>query len=187
MNKKLKNTKLSIENIASTHNINEMVFIGLVILCFVGDVMGEVSDHAVVIYWLLMTPIFFLGSTIIEKAQAIKSLNPKKIHFRFSSILWGSAFFLVLNIMFLWHAEVLAVQTVGLIIHVILGHTFLVSGTFLGGRFYLIGLFLLLLAWLTIAMEAIVGMGLMFIAPLTIIGLHYKNKTVPPFRKKVSI
>jgi len=167
--------KANIDKIANTDSINEMVFMGLVVLCFMGDVMGEVSDHAVIMYWLLMTPIFFLGSTIIEKAQAIKSINPVENNIRFSLVMWGSAFFSVLIILFLWHAESFSTEAVGLIIHVILGHTIFVSGTVLGFRFYLIGLFLLLLAWLTIAMEATVGMTLMLTIPLMIIGLQYKR------------
>ena len=71
----------------------KLFFMGLVVLCFVGDVMGELSDHAVIMYWLLMTPIFFLGSTIIEKSQALKSSTPKDCSIRNSLILWGSAFF----------------------------------------------------------------------------------------------
>jgi len=65
-------------------------------------------------------------------------------------------FFSVLIVLFLWHASAISTATVGLIVHVILGHTLFVSGTVLGFHFYLNGLFLLLLlllAWLTIAME----------------------------------
>lgn len=178
----VKNTKLSLNKIASTKNINEIIFMGLVVLCFMGDVMGEVSDHAVVIYWLLMTPIFFLGSTIIEKAQEIKSSSSVKNHSQFSLIIWSSAFFSVLIVLFLWHAESLKVATVGLIIHVILGHTLFVSGTILGFRFYLIGLFLLLLAWFTIAMEGVVGMALALAIPIVLVGLHYKNKFFMSFK-----
>jgi len=174
MTTQVKNTKLSLDKIASTKNINEIIFMGLVVLCFMGDVMGEVSDHAVVIYWLLMTPIFFLGSMIIEKAQEKKSSS--SLNIQFSLIIWSSAFFSVLIVLFLWHAESLAVPTVGLIIHVILGHTLFVSGIILGFRFYLIGLFLLLLAWFTIAMEGVVGMALVFAIPVVLVGLHYKNK-----------
>ena len=184
MNNKLINSRLNLDKITHTDNINEIIFIGLVMLCFFGDVIGEVSDHAVILYWLLMTPIFFLGSIIIEKAQTITSTNSIKKSIRFSLIVWGSAFFSVLTILFLWHAESFAAETVGLIIHVILGHTFFISGTVLGFRFYLIGLFLLLLAWFTIAMEATVGMTLILTIPLIFIGLRYKNKVVLPFAKK---
>ena len=182
MSNKLKNSMVNIDKIANIHNINEFIFMGLVVLCFVGDVMGELSDHVVIMYWLLMTPVFFLGSTIIEKSQELKSSTPRDSSIRNSLILWGSAFFSVLIILFLWHAESFAAETVGVIIHVILGHTLFVSGMFLGFRFYLIGLFLLLLAWLTIAMEATVGMTLMLTIPLITIGLNYRNKFVFRFR-----
>lgn len=176
--------RTSLNNIANTENINELIFIGLVTLCFMGDVMGEISDHAVVLYWLLMTPIFFLGSIIIEKAQSIKSTYPRKTNIRYSLIIWGSAFFSVLIVLFLWHVETFSAATVGMIVHIILGHTLFVSGTILGFRFYLNGLFLLLMACLTIAMEATVGMTLFLAIPLMIMGLRYKNKFVLPFSKK---
>ncbi len=178
MSNKLKNSTLNIDKIANIQSINEIIFMSLVVLCFLGDVMGELSDHVVIMYWLLMTPIFFLGSTIIETSQVLKSSTPRGSSIRNSLILWSSAFFSVLIILFLWHAESFAAETVGVIIHVILGHTLFVSGTFLGFRFYLIGLFLLLLAGLTIAMEATVGMTLIFTIPLMIIGLHYRDKSL---------
>jgi len=82
-----------LDKIANTDSINEVVFMGLVTLCFIGDVMGEVSDHAVVFYWLLMTPIFFLGSIVIERAQAKKSTHSVENNIRYSLIIWSSAFF----------------------------------------------------------------------------------------------
>ncbi|MCF6204521.1 MAG: hypothetical protein L3J59_12790 [Methylococcaceae bacterium] len=182
MSHKLKNLIVSIDRVASIRNVNEFIFMGLVVLCFIGDVMGEISDHAVIMYWLLMTPIFFLGSIIIEKSYELKSSIPRDSTMRNSLILWGSAFFSVLIILFLWHAESFAAGTVGVIIHVILGHTLFISGIFLGFWFYLIGLFLLFLAWLTIAMEGTVGMTLMLAIPLLIIGLNYRNKFSLGFR-----
>ena len=173
----LKSKTPCLDKIARTDNINEIIFMGLILLCFIGDVIGEVSDHAVVMYWLLITPVFFISSIIIEKAQTIKSLDPVESHIYFSLILWSSAFSSVLIILFLWHAQLLITETVGIIIHIVLGHTLLISGTILGFRFYLIGLFLLLLAWFTIAMEATVGMTLILAIPLTIAGLHIKKNS----------
>jgi len=173
-----------LDNIANTENINEIIFMGLVTLCFIGDVMGEISDHTVVFYWLLMAPIFFLGSIVIEKKQAKKSIHSIENNIRYSLIIWSSAFFSVLIVLFLWHSSTISSATVGLIVHVILGHTLFVSGSILGFRFYLNGLFLLLLAWLTIAMEGTVGMTLFLAIPLMIMGLRYRKKFVLPVSKK---
>ncbi len=126
MLKKVTNEKFNLEAIAKHIYINEIIFIGLVVLCFMGDVIGEISDHVSVMYWLFLVPIFFISTIIIEKAQSIKLAKPIKKHLRFSLVLWFSAFVSVLLILFLWHSGAFLAQTVGLIIHIILAHTLLI-------------------------------------------------------------
>jgi hypothetical protein len=70
-----------LDNIANNSYIHEIIFIGLVVLCFTGDIIGEVSDHAAIIYWLTMVPLFFLSTLIIDKAQSLKSKKTKNLHF----------------------------------------------------------------------------------------------------------
>ena len=48
-----------IEKMILYTHINEVFFIALVLLCFIGDMLGEVSGHVAVFYWLLMIPVFF--------------------------------------------------------------------------------------------------------------------------------
>jgi len=165
--------------------INEIIFIGLIFLCFIGDVIGEISEHAVIIYWLLMTPIFFLSSVIIEKAQIAQNEKQSQLHLYFGLSFWCSAFLAVLLILLLWHAGAFAAQTVGFIIHVILAHTMFISGTILGLRFYLIGLFLFITAGFTIAMEGTVAMTLILAIPLSLIGLYFEKNYFFPQIKRI--
>ncbi len=169
------NEKFGIEGIAKHIYINEIIFIGLVVLCLLGDIIGEISDHASIMYWLLMVPIFFLGSIIIEKAQSLKAKKSLKNHLRISLVLWVSAFFSVVLILFLWHSGAILAETVGLIIHIILAHTLFVTGIILGLRFYLLGLFLFVLAGFTIAMEATVGITIMLSILIMVISMYFKK------------
>ena len=171
--------ELNIDSFFNNSYINEIVFITLIILCFIGDVLGEFSSHAGIIYWLLLTPVFFLCSVIIEKAQFSKTKKMGK-NMYFGLICWGSAFISVLLILYLWHAGALAAETVGILIHVILAHTMFVTGIILGFRFYLIGLFLFILAGFTIALEGAVTVALMFAIPLTIISVYLKKNNFIP-------
>ncbi|WP_221894330.1 hypothetical protein [Bathymodiolus japonicus methanotrophic gill symbiont] len=50
---------------------NEIMFAGLVLLCFFGEVLMEVSDRAGVFYWLLMSPVFFFATLLSEKTKAM--------------------------------------------------------------------------------------------------------------------
>lgn len=181
------NKKTGLEVAANHFYINEIIFTGLVVLCFIGDIIGEVSDHASIIYWLMLVPIFFLSSVVFEKAQSLKLQKPKKNHLRFILILWVSAFFSVLLIMLLWHSGAFLAESVGIIIHIILAHTLFVSGLSLGLRFYLIGLLLFIVAGLTIAMEAAVGITLIFSIPVILIGLYFKKKMYPSLKRNYSL
>ena len=61
---------------AITRNIyiNEIIFIGLIALCFIGDVIGAISSRAVIFYWLMMVPIFFASSLLSERALYLQIL-----------------------------------------------------------------------------------------------------------------
>ncbi len=177
MTKQKINEKLSLERLANHSGINEIIFIGLVMLCFMSDIIGEVSDHASIIYWLLMIPIFFLSSLIIEKAQSLKSKKRKKNCLRFILTLWVSAFFSILLVLLLWHSGAFLAKSVGVIIHIIFAHTTFITGIILGLRFYLIGLFLFILAGLTITMEGAVGMILALSIPIMLMGVYCRKNT----------
>ena len=145
--------KWNLDAITRNIYINEIIFIGLIVLCFIGDVIGAISSRAVIFYWLMMVPIFFVSSLISERA-AVQAHEETNSHFlKYEFIFWASAFVSVLLVLFLWHAEALQAETTGLVIHIILAHTMFLTGALLGMRFYLIGLFLFMLAGLAITMS----------------------------------
>jgi hypothetical protein len=132
-----------------------------------------------------MIPIFFFSSLIIETAQSLKSKKRKNNTLRFLLTLWVSAFFSILLILLLWHSGAFLAQSVGIIIHIILAHTTFITGIILGLRFYLIGLFLFIMAALTIAMESAVGFTLLFSIPILLIGLYFKKNIYPLLKTKL--
>ena len=42
--------------------INEVIFVTLILLCFIGEILSEVTDRVAVLYWLCITPVFFYCS-----------------------------------------------------------------------------------------------------------------------------
>ncbi len=176
--------KSYLDDIANNRYIHEIIFIGLVVLCFTGDIIGEVSDHASIIYWLIMVPLFFLSTLIIEKTQSLKSKKTKKKHLQFIITLWSSAFFAILLILLLWHSGAFLAASIGVIVHIILAHTVFITGAVLGLRFYLIGSFLFILAGLTIAMEGAVGITLLLSIPIIVIGLYVKKNILQNLNKE---
>lgn len=172
---------------AITRNIyiNEVIFIGLIGLCYIGDVIGAVSSRAVIFYWLIMVPIFFVSSLISERA-ATRNQEKTNSHFlKFELIFWASAFVCVLLVLYLWHAEAMQAETTGLVIHIILAHTMFLTGALLGARFYLIGLFLFMLAGLAITMSGKIALTFILAIPVVILGLYYEKYILfPSIRKK---
>ncbi|MGR9045127.1 MAG: hypothetical protein ACU83N_07515 [Gammaproteobacteria bacterium] len=172
---------------AITRNIyiNEVIFIGLISLCFIGDVIGAVSSRAVIFYWLMMVPIFFVSSLVSERA-ATQNQEKTNSHFlKYEFIFWASAFVCVLLVLYLWHAEAMQAETTGLVIHIILAHTMFLTGALLGVRFYLIGLFLFMLAGLAITMSGKIALTFILAIPVVILGLYYEKYFLfPSIRKK---
>ena len=180
-----KEDKWNLEAITRNIYINEIIFIGLIALCFIGDVIGALSSRAVIFYWLLMAPIFFISSLISERVANQASENTNSHFLKYEVIFWASAFVSVLLVMYLWHAEALQTETTGLVIHIILAHTMFLTGTLLGMRFYLIGLFLFMLAGLAIMMTGKIGVTFLLAIPVVILGLYYEKYFLfPTIRKK---
>lgn len=179
-------SKWNLDALTRNIYINEIIFIGLIVLCLIGDVIGAISHRAVIFYWLLMVPIFFACSLISERVATQAHEEGTNSHFlKYEFIFWTSAFVSVLLVLILWHSEALQAETTGLVIHIILAHTMFLTGTLLGARFYLIGLFLFLLAGLAITMSGVVGATFILAIPVVILGLYYEKYFLfPTIRKK---
>lgn len=166
--------------------LNEIIFVGLVTLCFIGDLIGYLSLRAVLFYWLTMVPVFFISSYLSQKAAAVQ-LGQDMPHFlKYEAIFWISAFIAVLLVLLLWHAGIIEAEATGLVIHIILAHTMFLTGTLLGIRFYLIGFFLFLSAGLTIAFEGEVSKSAFIAVPVILLGLFYEKYFLfPSIRSKI--
>lgn len=168
--------------------INEVIFVVLVLLCFIGELLSEFTERMAFFYWLCVTPIFFYCSLLSEKARAISTGIERKHLIRYELFYWGSAMTSVLLVFLLWHAESIAPGAAGMTIHIILAHTMFLSGIVLGLYFYLVGTFLFITAALTISMGGSFGMDLAIIVPLIVLGLHMeKNYLFPTLKRKYDL
>ncbi len=177
----------AIERMIQQDHFTEIMFIALITLCFIGDVLGDVSDHITMFYWLLMIPVFFVITFLNEQARELKTGKTIENFIKFNCLFWSSAFIAILLVFYLWHAGALVAQSAALFMHIILAHTMFLVGVFFGLRFYLIGLFLFLTAALTIAMEATVGITLFIAVPVLLLGFYFeKHKYIPSLKRKRS-
>lgn len=39
--------------------LNEVIFITLILLCFIGELLAEFADRVALFYWFCITPVFF--------------------------------------------------------------------------------------------------------------------------------
>ncbi len=168
--------------------INEVIFVVLVLLCFIGELLSEFTERMAFFYWLCVTPIFFYCSLLSEKARALSTGIERRHLIRYELFYWGSAMTAVLLVFLLWHAESIAPGAAGMTIHIILAHTMFLSGIVLGLYFYLVGAFLFITAALTISMGGSFGMDLAIIVPLIVLGLHMeKNYLFPTLKRKYDL
>ncbi len=181
----VKQKKWSLEATINYIYINELIFVALVFLCFLGEVLIEISDRAGIFYWLLMTPVFFFSSVISEQTKSVATGHKTEHLIKYQIFYWTSAFTAILLVFLLWHAEALKAPTAGIIVHIILAHTIFLSGIVLGFRFYLIGTLLFCTAALTILMEASFGIDLIVAVPFIWLGLSWeKNHLFPILKRK---
>ncbi len=160
-------------------HITGIIFISLIVLCFIGDLLGDLSGRTAVFYWLFMLPLFFVITLINEKAKELQT-GQSISHFVSSSLVyWISASISIMLILFLWHANDLSIKTATLAIHIIVAHTMFLIGTLAGLRFYLIGFFLFLTAAITTQFEGPFGATILLAVPVILFGFYYeKPKTV---------
>ena len=163
------------EKLTHYPHINGIIFITLVVLCYIGDLLGDLSGRTAVFYWLLMVPLFFVITLINEKAKEVQ-IGKSIAHFvRSSLVYWVSASISIVLILFLWHSNDLSIKTAALAIHIIVAHTMFLLGTLAGLRFYLIGFFLFLTAGITSQFEGIFGASILFAVPIILFGFYYEK------------
>ncbi|MFK5951070.1 MAG: hypothetical protein QM500_20135 [Methylococcales bacterium] len=165
--------------------INEVIFVTLVMLCFIGELVAEFADRGVVLfYWLCMTPIFFICSLISEKVKSLKTGVKKPHLMRIEILYWGSAMTAVILIFLLWHAESIQAGAAAMSIHIILAHTLFLSGIVLGVQYYLVGIFLFITAALTIFMSGTFGIDLVLMLPVIGLGFYLEKQYLFPTLKR---
>ncbi len=164
--------------------INEIIFVLLVFLCFIGELLAEFTDRVALFYWFFMTPVFFYCSILSEKAKAISTGVEIKHLLRYELLCWGSVMAAVLLIFLMWHAETLKPGAAAMSIHIILAHTMFVSGVILGVYYYLVGAILFLTAALSILFGGTFGLDLVLAIPFIWLGLYYEKKLIFPTLKR---
>ncbi len=163
--------------------INEVIFVSLVLLCFVGELLAEFTDRVALFYWFFVTPVFFYCSLLSEKAKAISTGIEIKHLLRYELVYWASVMTAVLLIFLMWHAETIKPGAAAMSIHIILAHSMFVSGIILGVYYYLVGAILFLTAALSILFSGTFGLDLVLAIPFIWLGIYYEKKLIFPTLK----
>ena len=164
--------------------INEVIFVVLVFLCFLGELLAEVTDRIALFYWFLVTPVFFYCSLLSEKAKAISTETKNEHLIRYELLIWGSAMTSVMLVFLMWHTEIIKPGAAAISIHIILAHTMFLTGIVLGLHYYLVGGFLFVTAALSILFEGQFGMDLVFSIPFIWLGFYLQKTLLFPSLKR---
>ncbi len=169
-------------------NIDDIIFFSFIAASFVGELVLEASLLVGFYYWLAVTPVFFIGSILSEKAKAIRTGRETAYFIKYEFFYWGSAFVAVILVFFLWDTNRITPSSASTIIHIILAHTLFLSGIVLGLRFYLIGILLFATAALNIVTQYTLSfsLDLIVIVFITWLGLKIKNQYLLPILKRES-
>jgi len=169
-------------------NIEEYIFISLIVASFLGELIMNASLLIAFIYWILITPFFFTASILSEKAKTLRTGRETAHLIRYELFYWGSAFAAVLLIFLLWSAGRIGPSEASIVIHIILAHTMFLTGIVLGLRFYLIGILLFITAGLNITSQfsANFSLDIVVIALITFVGLKIKTQFILPILKRES-
>ncbi len=153
MSEEIKSTKWDMDKALRYIYINEVIFVALVFVVFLGELLAEVTERIAFFYWFLVTPFFFYCSYLSEKAKAISTGIENQKTIRYELYYWGSAFAAVILVFLMWHADMIRPGAAAMSIHIILAHTMFLSGIVLGLHYYLIGAILFLTAALNILLS----------------------------------
>jgi len=169
-------------------NIDEYIFISLIVASFLGELIINASLLIAFIYWILITPFFFIASILSEKAKTLRTGREIAHLIKYELFYWGSAFAAVLLIFLLWSAGRLDPSEASIVIHIILAHTMFLTGIVLGLRFYLIGILLFITAGFNITSELATNFSLdiVVMAAVAFAGLKIKSQFILPILKRDS-
>ena len=164
--------------------IKEVIFVSLVILCFVGELLAEITDRVALFYWLCVTPVFFCCSLLSEKAKAVSTGIKNEFLIRYELFYWGSAMTAVLLIFLMSHAETIKPAGAAMSIHIILAHTMFLTGIVLGAHYYAVGTILFATAGLSILTAGSFAFDLIVALPIIWLGFRIEKKLILPTLKR---
>lgn len=149
-----------------------------------GDVITSNASRVAYLYWLMMVPVFAVGSLFLEVSRIAKQGGSFKRLAHIQLTHWGSTGFAVIIIFMLLKQRQLDAPGAGLAIHVMLGLSTFLAGIHLGWKFYALGVMLLLTALLVGYDAQFATVILMIFVPITFLGLYFGDHFMFPVIKR---
>lgn len=160
--------------------LDEAVLIVLLLLSIGGAVISDFSPQDAYLYWLVMIPVFAIGSIIASWAKTalyghIRGRSFGELLLR-QVLHWGGTFCTVIGVFFLLHLQFLDSRATALVILLILGLATFLDGIRIGWRFSLAGVFLGVTALLTAYLEQFLPLVALLAVLLIVITIYWGKR-----------
>ncbi len=162
--------------------LEEVAFLGLVVLSVIGESVSNYSPIISFWYWLSMIPVFAATAIATEwsRARAAGQSAMRLIGIQVTH--WGGAVIALFATYTLWHVGRLGNEHTGLIVLLLLALTTFLDGYHVGWRFYLTGVLLFIYTIVAALLKAVIWIALLIAIPVVIFGLYWDKHHPLPTR-----
>jgi len=162
--------------------LEELAFLGLVVLSVIGESVSNYSPIISFWYWLSMIPVFAATAIVTEwsRARAAGQSAMKVIGIQVAH--WGGTVIGLFATYTLWHVGRLGNEHTGLIVLLLLALTTFLDGYHVGWRFYLTGVLLFIYTIVAALLKAVIWIALLIAIPVVIFGLYWDKHHPLPTR-----
>ncbi len=160
--------------------LEEVAFLGLIVLSIIGEFVGNYSPIISFWYWLSMIPVFAATAIVTEWSRARATGQSAMTVIWIQVAHWAGTVIALFATYSLWHVGRLQNEHTGLIILLLLALTTFLDGYHVGWRFYLAGTLLFIYTIVAALLKAVIWIGLLIAIPVVIFGLYWdKNHPLP--------
>lgn len=166
--------------------LEEVAFLGLVVLSIIGEFVASYSPIISFWYWLSMMPVFAAAAIVTEWSRASAAGQSAMKMIWIQVVHWGGAVIALFATYSLWHVGRLGNEHTGLIILLLLALTTFLDGYHVGWRFYLAGVLLFIYTIVAALLKAVIWIALLIAIPVVVFGLYWDKNHPLPTRERTT-
>ena len=162
--------------------LEEVAFLGLVVLSVIGESVSNYSPIISFWYWLSMIPVFAATAIVTEWSRARAAGQSAMEVIGIQVVHWGGTVIGLFATYTLWHVGRLGNEHTGLIVLLLLALTTFLDGYHVGWRFYLTGVLLFIYTIVAALLKAVIWVALLIAIPVVVFGLYWDKHHPLPTR-----